>query len=183
MYTNDNDDVNPRHRFCPDRLGDELCTNLTNPVQFTGLQEIWWAPFDNSVPPDSSGPYPNWKSGFLQPYVKNEAIFKDSEETKWQVGYAMSYVTRGPMGKPDGEVVNPSVMFVWDHARTPGCADTRPGFTGPPWNIFPWQADTQHTHYPLRHTDGFTTLRHDTSARWRKPSSLRNEDFWADIAL
>jgi len=181
LYRGDYDGVNPRHRFCPDRLGDELCTNLTNPVQWTGPNEIWWAPFDNSVAPDSQGPYPNWKSGFLHPYFKNEVIFKDPHERQWQVGYAMSYITRGPMGKSESTVENPTVMQVWDHARTPGCADTRAGFTGPPWNIFPVASDTAHTHYPVRHTGGLITLRHDSSAKWRKPTSLVDSDFLADL--
>lgn len=181
MYRTDFDDTNPRHRFCPDRLGDELCTLLSNPVQWTGPREIWWAPFDNSVGPDSPGPYPNWKSGFLQPYNKSEAIFKDPEDRRWQVGYAMSYITRGPMGKSGSAVENPAVMQVWDHARTPGCADTRTGSTGPPWNIFPPIADTGHTHYPFRHAGGFVTLRHDSSTKWRKPASLVDSDFLSDF--
>ncbi len=36
----------------------------------------------------------------------------------------MSYIYYGPMGKPDAQIVNPGVFFVWDHAKTPGCADT-----------------------------------------------------------
>lgn len=82
------------------------------------------------------------------------------------------------MGKPDALVTNPSVMFVWDHARTPGCADTRAGNTGPTWGIFPPASDPG-THYPLRHNGGFTTLRYDGSAKWRKPSGLTNADFLA----
>ncbi len=181
MYRNDADDTNPRHRFCPDRVGDELCTNLTNPTQWTGANEVWWAPFDNSVAPDSSGPYPNYRAGFLQPYFKNVAIFKDPHDQVWQVGYAMSYITRGPMGKPGSAVENPTVMQVWDHSRTPGCADTRVGHTGPPWNAFPVDADTAHTHYPSRHSEGFVTLRHDSSAKWRRPTSLTGADFFGDV--
>ena len=181
IYRNDYDGVNPRHRFCPDLGGDPLCTNLANPTQWTGPNEIWWAPFDNSVAPDSPGPYPNWRAGFLQPYFKNEIIFKDPTERQWQVGYAMSYITRGPMGQPESSVVNPSVMQVWDHARTPGCADTRAGHTGPPWNPFPVSADTAHTHYPTRHAGGLITLRHDSSAKWRNPKGLLDADFLADV--
>ncbi len=182
MYRSDADGVNPRHRFCPDRVGDELCTNLTSPTTWTGPNEIWWAPFDNSVAPDSSGPFLNWKSGFLAPYFKNEQIFKDPEEKQWQVGFAMSYITRGPMGRPESEMENPTVLQVWDHARTPGCADTRAGHLGPPWNIFPPSADTAHTHYPTRHSGGFVTLRHDSSAKWRKPASLVDADFISDLS-
>ena len=61
------------------------------------------------------------------------------------------------------------------------CADTRAGFTGPPWNIFPPAADVQHTHYPIRHNGGFVTLRHDGSSRFRIPRSLKDEDFLADV--
>ncbi|AIE86528.1 type II secretion system protein [Fimbriimonas ginsengisoli] len=180
LYRGDFDGVNPRHRFCPDRAGDELCTNLSNPTAYTGPNEIWWAPFDNSVAPDAAAPYPNFKAGFLEPYYKTLAIFKCPMETKWQVGYAMSYITGGPMGKPESAVENPAVCQVWDHARTPGCADTRTGFTGPPWNPFPPKADTAHTHYPVRHNGGFVTLRHDGSAKFRKPNSMTNADFISD---
>lgn len=179
LYTPDSDGVNPRYRFCPDRIGDELCTNLTNPTLFTGPNESWWAPYDNSVSPDSPGPYPNYKKGFLYNYVKSSEIFKDPSDTKWQVAYAMSYITEGPMGRPDSSIVNPTVIFVWDHRRTPGCADTRAGHTGPPWTPFPPEADTAHSHYPDRHAKGFVTLRHDTSVRWRIPSSLNDSDFIA----
>lgn len=179
LYKVDSDDVNPRYRFCPDRVGDELCTNLTSPTTFTGPQEIWWAPYDNSVAPDSPGPFPNFKAGFLQPYAKSLQIFRDPTETTWQVGYAMSYITDGPMGRPDSQVANPTVMFVWDHRRTPGCADTRAGHTGPPWTAFPPDQDTTHTHYPFRHSDGFVGLRHDSSAKWKRAAALTDADFIA----
>lgn len=182
LYRIDSDDVNMRYRFCPDRVGDELCTNLTNPTMFTGPQEIWWAPYDNSVPPDSAGPFPNFKAGMMAPYIKSLEIFKDPEEKNWQVGYAMSYITVGPMGKPDGGIANPAALFVWDHRRTPGCADTRTGHTGPPWNAFPPDQDTAHTHYPDRHTKGFVSLKVDTSVKFRLPSSLKLSDFDADHA-
>jgi hypothetical protein len=168
--------------MCPDLLNDPLCTNLANPTQWTGVHEVWWAPFDNSVAPDSRGPYPNFQQGFLQPYFKNFTIFKDPTEQQWQVGYAMSYITAGPMGKPEAAVENPAVCQVWDHARTPGCADTRAGFTGPPWNPFPPAADTAHTHYPIRHNGGFVTLRHDGSVKWRNPTSMKDADFLSDVA-
>lgn len=182
MYRTDYDGVNPRHRMCPDRTGDELCTNLSNPTQWTGPNEVWWAPFDNSVAPDSPGPYPHWQPGFLQPYFKNFQIFKCPTETQRQVGYAMSYITAGPMGKPESMVENSSVCQVWDHSKTPGCADTRTGHTGPPWNPFPPDQDTAHTHYPMRHNGGFITLRHDGSAKWRSPLSMTNADFLSDAS-
>src|SRR5687768_17391477 len=78
MYRQDYDSVNTRHRFCPDNSADSLCDRSPGPT-FTGPNEIWWAPYDNSVPPDSPGPYPNYKVGFLQPYIKNVQIFKCPE--------------------------------------------------------------------------------------------------------
>ena len=179
IYTGDFDDVSPRYRFCPDRVGDELCTNIPNPTLFTGPNEIWWAPYDNSVAPDSVGPYPNFKAGLTAPYVKSLQIYKDPTEQKWQVGYAMSYVTEGPMGRPASSLANPHVLFVWDHRRTPGCADTRGGHLGPPWTPFPPEADTSHSHYPDRHTGGFVGLSVDGSVKWRKPDSLKLSDFIA----
>jgi hypothetical protein len=183
MYRQDYDGVNPRHRLCPDRIGDELCATAS-PTVSTGPNETWWAPYDNSIspePPDPSAVVYDTpvKQGMLQPYFRNRMIFKCPSYPAGQAGYAMSYVTAGPMGKPDAAASNPTVMQVWDHSRTPGCADTRAGNTGPTWGIFPPAADTARTHYPTRHTGGFTTLRYDGSAKWRKPESLSDADFIA----
>jgi hypothetical protein len=99
----------------------------------------------------------------------------------------MSYIVNGPMGQPDAFVVNPTVYFVWDHARTPGCANTgkatagspaQPGNRGP----FPIEQDTAHTHYPARHSDGFVGLRYDGSAKFRKYSGLTTTLTSADFA-
>jgi prepilin-type N-terminal cleavage/methylation domain-containing protein len=181
MYRQDYDNVNPRHRLCPDRVGDETCSTAS-PTLSTGPNETWWAPYDNSISPEPPQPASvlyntATKAGMLQPYFKNRMIFKCPSYVAGQVGYAMSYISSGPMGQPDASVGNPSVLFVWDHARTPGCADTRTGNTGPTWNPFPPSADTAHTHYPLRHTGGFTTLRYDGSVKWRRPASLVSADF------
>lgn len=184
MYRVDYDQMNSRYRFCdpsyPGDPNDPLCARLANPTSYTGPQEIWWAPYDNSVPPNSKGPYPHFKAGFLQPYVKNLAIFKCPSDSQWQVGYAMSYIWNGPMGRPDGWVTNPEVFTVWDHAKTPGCADTTasavPGHRGP----FPFAEDTLHTHYPFRHLSGFVALKYDGSVKWTKPSNLTVADFVAN---
>jgi prepilin-type N-terminal cleavage/methylation domain-containing protein len=183
MYREDYDETNPRHRLCPDLPTDPLCSQQA-PTMSSGPNETWWAPYDNSInaePPDPSAVAYNTpvKAGMLQPYFKNLMIFKCPSYPAGQIGYAMSYITVGPMGKPDADVTNPSVLFVWDHSRTPGCADTSPGKTGPVWGIFPVASDTAHTHYPTRHTGGFNTLRYDGSAKWRKPESLTTTDFTA----
>jgi hypothetical protein len=115
----------------------------------------------------------------LAVYTKNLTIFKDTSDTSWQVGYAMSYITDGPMGQPESRISNPGAFFVWDHRRTPGCADTRAGHLGPPWTPFPPEADTAHTHYPDRHNRGFVALAVDTSVKWRSPKSITVNDFFA----
>jgi prepilin-type N-terminal cleavage/methylation domain-containing protein len=183
MYRQDYDQVNPRHRLCPDRVGDETCSTAS-PTASTGPNEVWWAPYDNSLSPEPPNPASILyntpaKAGMLQPYFKNLMIFKCPSYPVGQVGYAMSYISVGPMGRADAEVVNPNVLFVWDHSRTPGCADTRSGNSGPVWGIFPPSVDTAHSHYPTRHTGGFNTLRYDGSAKWRKPESLTEADFTA----
>ena len=178
MYQQDYDGVSARYRFCPDAVGNELCA-IQNPAPllWTGPNEIWWAPYDNSVAPDATAPYPHYQAGYIQPYAKNTQIFKCPADIRWQVGYAMSYISGGPMGKPDAAIAKPDVLYVWDHARTPGCADTRKGHIGPEWGAFPKDKDTNHTHYPFRHTDGFVGLRYDGGVKFRKPSSLTTSDF------
>ena len=175
LYRQDYDGVNTRHRFCPDSPADPLCDTTPGPT-FTGPGEVWWAPYDNSVAPDSAGPYPHYKSGFLQPYVKSVEIFKCPEARQWQSGYAMSYITGGPMGVHDAEVENPTAFFVWNHARTPACADVRLRRSPRgPW--LPFDGAGSDTHYPKRHNQGLVVSRYDTSVKWLKPSSLKVSDF------
>ncbi len=187
MYRSDYDGVNPRYRLCPDvpegdPNNDNLCSGA-KPLVSTGLNETWWAPFDATKPVEPALPseaYPGVKAGILMGYFKNFQIFH-GPGYDGQVGYAMSYITDGAMGRPDAEVVNPAVMQVWEHARTPGCADTRPlvHVKGTPWFAFPPSADAAHTHYPYRNTEGFVSLRYDGSVKWRKPASLTTTDFSA----
>lgn len=182
MYRQDYDEVNCRYRFCdPAYANDPLCQSLANPTTYTGDAEIWWAPFDNSVAPDSTGPYPHYKTGFLQPYIKNVSIFKCPSATNWQVGYAMSYVWNGPMGQADSYVTNPTVYFVWDHARTPGCADTTSSAVPGHRSYYPVSKDTAHTHYPTRHTEGFLGLQYNGAVRFKRYSQLSDNDFFANI--
>jgi|SRR5579871_323718 len=198
MYRNDYDEVNSRYRMCPDDLADPLCVDAS-PTVSTGPNESWWAPYDSTLSPEPTPVPMNYggvKAGFLQPYVKNQQIFRCPSYPKGQVGYAMSYIYDGPMGQPDAFVTNVTVYVVWDHKRTPGCANTSavpspissnaPGFRGP----FPLDQDltgsSAHTHYPSRHTDGFNGLRYDGSAKFRKYQSLdtngtTSKDFLANV--
>jgi prepilin-type N-terminal cleavage/methylation domain-containing protein len=175
LYRTDYDGVNARHRFCPDLASDPLCTTAPGPT-FTGPAEVWWAPYDNSVAPDSPGPYPSFHAGFLQPYVKNSQVFKSPGDARWQCGYAMSYIDGGPRGASDSLVENSGVLTVWEHARTPACADVR--LASPPRGPWlPFDGPGSETHYPKRYNGGLCALRYDGGARWVKPASLRSADF------
>ena len=198
MYRNDYDEVNARYRLCPDTPADTLCANAVTTVS-SGPNEIWWAPYDTALGPEPAPlpqSYDGIKAGFLQPYVKNQQIFRCPDYPQGQVGYAMSYIFNGPMGQADAFVSNPAVYFVWDHKRTPGCANTStvaspntsnvPGLRGP----FPLEQDltgtAAHTHYPDRHSDGFNGMRYDGSAKFRKYSGLdtngtTSKDFLANV--
>lgn len=202
MYRSDYDEVNCRYRFCDPSSGvDALCAGLTSATYYTGPLETWWAPYDNNILPEPKplpASYTGFKAGFLQPYVKNQQIFRCPSYPEGQVGYAMSYIYNGPMGKPDAFVTNPTVYFVWEHAKTPGCANTgSTGTANPPGagngspntmgmrGPFPLEQDGAHTHYPARHTDGFIGLRYDGSSKFRKYSNLNttttSKDFIANV--
>ena len=140
MYRADYDEVNCVYRTC----------NSANPSA-TGFYppDYWWAPYDPSVAPDASfdepdangavtgHPGPNFQDGFLFPYVGNYQVFKCPSELQWQCAYAMSYIAGSPTGAKNSAVTDVSSrMVVWDHRKTPGCADTthftknpRPPFT------------------------------------------------------
>lgn len=181
MYRSDYDDVNARYRFCPDRGGDPFCLTLSPPTTDTGPNETWWAPQDSAQPWDVPPVNIN-RPGMLAPYVKNYGIFRCPSYTG-QVGYAMSYIYGGPMGESDA-VVSSSfpdvgrIMVIWDHARTPGCADTTNYPTAPQKPPFtPVTGAPAATHYPVRHNDGMNALFYDGHVSFRKPGSLRDSDF------
>jgi prepilin-type processing-associated H-X9-DG protein len=94
----------------------------------------------------------------------------------------MSYVNGGPMGVADAAVNSfPDVgriMVIWDHARTPGCADTANYPTAaqkPPFT--PVTGTAAATHYPPRHSEGHNVLYYDGHVSWRKPSTFRDSEF------
>lgn len=181
MYRDDYDGINARYRLCPDRAGDPLCLTHTPPTADTGPNETWWAPQDSSQSWDAAPVNIN-RPGQLAPYVKNYGIFRCPSYTG-QVGYAMSYVYGGPMGESDAAVSNNfpdigRVMVIWDHARTPGCADTTNYATAPQKPPFtPTTGATAATHYPPRHNEGQHVLYYDGHVIWRKPSTFRDSDF------
>ncbi len=174
----------PRYRHCDTSSGvDVNCFSLTSPTKWTGPGEVWWAPYDNrptSTPtkahgspnPDntySNGGYP---AGILWPYVEgNINTFKcplgfdpTSGET-YQCSYAMNYVSGGPNGRSLVELTNgngsSNIMIVWDHGKTPGCADSTHAATpSNPRSPWPFPDTTNpRTHYPdERHMNMFNVL-------------------------
>ncbi|HEX8464666.1 MAG TPA: DUF1559 domain-containing protein [Abditibacterium sp.] len=179
LYRGDYDGQNPRHRLCPDTPADPFCT-LVHPTQPTGPNEVWWAPYDNFSAPDATTLTANSHAGLLMPYVKNAQLFKCPSATQWQVGYAMSCISDGPMGKHESLIENPGALWVWDHEKTPGCADIPASLSPPtPWQPVRIEDDIAHQHYPIRHSGGFVALRADGGVKFRVPSSLTRADFSA----
>ncbi len=170
----------PYYRVCDPIMTDANCFGLTSATIWTGPREIWWAPYDNRPAPSSTtvaqgtpngdnsynnGGYP---AGLIWPFLEqNVAIFKcpvgvDFVSGKpFQVSYGMNYVNGGPNGKTLTMLTNgaSNILIVWDHARTPGCADSTHAATAAnPRGPWPWP-DTAHTHYPTnRHTNAFNVL-------------------------
>jgi prepilin-type processing-associated H-X9-DG protein len=176
MYRQDYDEINARYRLCPDLPNDPLCHAVDPPGTITGPNEVWWAPHDPSVSWESA-PVNITKPGLLNPYVKNFQVFRCPDYTG-QVGYAMSYVEGGPMGQPDGVIQDAARMLVvWDHARTPGCADTTNYKRAPRPPFTPFTGPPAETHYPTRHSGGMNALLYDGHGKWIRPDRLRVADF------
>jgi len=179
MYRSDYDEVNCCYRQCAN--SDPQPTAFYPP-------DFWWAPYDPSVQPNAA-PGANWQPGLLQPYVKNYGIFKCPSDKVWQCAYAMSYINGSPtgvwtpgigvLGGPDAMVSDPSGrLVVWDHKRTPGCADTTNYTANPRPPFTPFEGITaSETHYPTRHNGGGNYLYYDGHAKWRKPSTLQMSEF------
>jgi len=166
--------VLPRYRLCPAPwMGgkDPYCDLITSPTLFTGPDEVWWAPYDNRVAP-TDPPLPDYdpSRSLIWPFLEgNQSTFKcpDGFDTTpgsptlgqtYQVSYGMNYVTGGPNGKrlTDIKTGTSNIMLVWDHARTPGCANSRTAAPRGPWT--PFTDAAAQTHYSLRHVGVFNVL-------------------------
>jgi prepilin-type N-terminal cleavage/methylation domain-containing protein/prepilin-type processing-associated H-X9-DG protein len=165
----------PRYRLCPapwKQGKDPYCNSLTNPSTYTGPNEVWWAPYDNRVAP-TDDPLPDFDPtrALIWPYIEgNPKIFKcpDGKDhtpgsptlgDEYQVSYGMNYVTGGPSGKKLAHITDrngtSNVMIVWDHGRTPGCANSKIAAPRGPWKPYLDQTDI---HYPQRHIRLFNVL-------------------------
>ncbi len=180
--------VFPKYRKCDTvtspGLYDANCFSLTSASTWTGPNEIWWAPYDNrgtpstatnaqgSPNPDNTYANGGYPAGLLWPYAEgNTKVFKcpngiDSATGQpFQCSYGMNYVSGGPNGKSLVALTNgngtSNILIVWDHSKTPGCADSTHAATGAnprgPWP-FP-DTTSPKTHYPdQRHTNTFNVL-------------------------
>jgi len=162
----------PRYRLCPapwQSGKDVFCEKLTSPSTYTGPNEVWWAPYDNRMGSDPTTPLDdNYPRGLLWPYVEmNQKIFKcpvgidmmpDSPTfgKPFQVSYGMNYSSEGPNGRKLTELINgngsSNIIIVWDHGRTPGCANSTIAAPRGPWK--PYVNPDDVTHYPVRRHNG-----------------------------
>jgi prepilin-type N-terminal cleavage/methylation domain-containing protein/prepilin-type processing-associated H-X9-DG protein len=187
----------PRYRLCPAPWQggtDPYCNTLTSPTKFTGPNEVWWAPYDNR--PGSSPTHTiddNYQRGMLWPYVEQtQAIFRcpDGKDITpgsptlgqvYQCSYGMNYVTGGPNGRTLVDITDGNgtayVMIVWDHAKTPGCANSKIAAPRGPWT--PYTDAVAQTHYPLRHNGTFNVLFCDGHATGMKQTDLADIMFYA----
>ncbi|MFO0937649.1 MAG: DUF1559 domain-containing protein [Gemmataceae bacterium] len=197
----------PRYRRCDTSSGlsDANCYSLKSPTIWTGAGEIWWAPYDNrpspssptnaqgSPNPDNSYSNGGYPAGILWPYIEgNVKIFKCPNGYDpvtgqlFQCSYGMNYVNGGPNGKRIVDLTNgngtSNILIVWDHGRTPGCADSTHAATAAnprgPWP-FP-DATSPKSHYPDQRHDGvFNVLYCDGHAGPFVPTDLMTSLFLA----
>jgi prepilin-type N-terminal cleavage/methylation domain-containing protein/prepilin-type processing-associated H-X9-DG protein len=184
----------PRYRLCPAPWqggNDPYCDQLTSPETYTGPNEVWWAPYDNRLSPEST-PLPDYNPtrALLWPFVEgNGKVFHcpngiDPATGKtYQVSYGMNYVTGGPNGKPLIHLINgngsSNILIVWDHGKTPGCANSKTAAPRGPWQPFNNPADT--THYPQRrHINVFNVLYCDGHVAAITQSDLQLPLFYAN---
>lgn len=192
----------PRYRQCDPSTTDANCFGLASATKWTGPQEVWWAPYDNRPSPSSpthaqgmpntdntysNGGYP---AGLLWPFVeKNVATFAcpkgfdPNTGEAFQVSYGMNYVSGGPNGRKLTDLTDGNgssyILIVWDHGKTPGCADSTHAATpANPRGPWPWP-DASFSHYPTnRHGQVFNVLYCDGHA-----ASLMQNDLMVNMFL
>jgi prepilin-type N-terminal cleavage/methylation domain-containing protein/prepilin-type processing-associated H-X9-DG protein len=163
-------------------------TAATSATTWTGPNEVWWAPYDNrpspSTPTNAVGnPDPlntysttTYPAGFLWPFIEgNRNIFKcpngidttpgPTNGQKFQCSYGMNYASGGPNGQTLVDLTNgngsSNIMIVWDHGKTPGCANSNiPSTPAVPRGYWAFPDTTSpRSHYPdQRHTGVFNVL-------------------------
>jgi prepilin-type N-terminal cleavage/methylation domain-containing protein/prepilin-type processing-associated H-X9-DG protein len=199
----------PRYRQCDTTMiagMDSTCFALTSATTWTGPAEIWWAPYDNRPAPStatsaqglpntdntySNGGYP---AGLIWPFVEqNLEIFKCPKgfdpvtNLPYQCSYGMNYINGGPNGRRITDLTNgngsSNILIVWDHGKTPGCADSSHAATAAnpraPWP-FPEVPGPPYTHYPQdRHVDTLNFLYVDGHVAAQSQADLTTQAFLA----
>ncbi len=93
----------------------------------------------------------------------------------------MNYVTGGPNGLNlttiTGGNGTSNVVIVWDHAKTPGCANSSIPAPRGPWT--PYTNAAAATHYPLRHNGLFNVLFCDGHTQAMAQTDLMDSLFYA----
>jgi prepilin-type N-terminal cleavage/methylation domain-containing protein/prepilin-type processing-associated H-X9-DG protein len=165
----------PRGKLCPAPwLGGRDC-NCDDPsavMNYTGPNEVWWAPYDNRPGTTTTQALPDYvAAGLIYPYVEgNPKIFRCPEGIdltpgsptlgqRYQVSYALNGVGGGPAGLSLVHVSNGNgtsqVLLAWDHANMPVCYDTQSAGRVPvPFD----DPAAPRLHYPLRHVTTFNVL-------------------------
>src|SRR5262249_60913651 len=101
---------------------------------------------------------------------------------EFQCSYGMNYVTGGPNGKRLEHLTtgngSSNIVIVWDHGRTPGCANSKLAAPRGPWQPYNNPADT--VHYPiLRHDGVFNVLFCDAHVDAITQNDLTDRLFYA----
>jgi prepilin-type processing-associated H-X9-DG protein/prepilin-type N-terminal cleavage/methylation domain-containing protein len=197
MYHDDKKAL-PHYRLCPAPWhggADPYCETLTSPTTYTGPNEVWWAPYDNrpgSTPTQVLDD--NYPRGLIWPYIEqNPQIFKcpdgiditpgsPTQGQDYQCSYGMNYVTRGPNGRRLTDLTrgngSSNIMIVWDHGRTPGCANSKIAAPRGPWHPLVNYGDT--VHYPVqRHGGVFNVLFCDGHVTALTQLDLSDSKFYA----
>jgi prepilin-type N-terminal cleavage/methylation domain-containing protein/prepilin-type processing-associated H-X9-DG protein len=192
----------PRYRLCPapwkngtDPYCDSLGSAGTGPTTYTGPNEVWWAPYDNRVGPTAE-PLPDYdpSKALIWPYVEgNKKVFQcpdgiditvgsATQGQEYQCSYGMNYTTGGPSGQKLVDMTNgngtSNIITVWDHAKTPGCANSNISAPRGPWK--PYSNTAAQTHYPLRHTRTFNVLFCDAHVRSMTQNDLMDSLFYVN---
>jgi prepilin-type N-terminal cleavage/methylation domain-containing protein/prepilin-type processing-associated H-X9-DG protein len=192
----------PRYRLCPAPWhggADLYCEKLTSPTTYTGPDEVWWAPYDNRPGSDVTRTVDDkYPRGLIWQFIEqNQKIFKcplgiDIQQgsatagREFQVSYGMNYVTGGPNGKKLVDLTNrngtSNIVIVWDHGRTPGCANSTIAAPRGPWKeangTYVDANDT--THYPVRRHGGvFNVLFCDGHVQGMTQTDLMDQLFYA----
>jgi prepilin-type N-terminal cleavage/methylation domain-containing protein/prepilin-type processing-associated H-X9-DG protein len=160
----------PRYRLCPAPWqggNDPTCDQLTSPTFITGPDLYPFVEGDQRT--------------FKCPDGIDIAPGSPTFGRTYQISYGMNYVTGGPSGARLVDITNgtgtSNVMFVWDHGRTPGCANSKTAAPRGPWKPYT-DAAALATHYPPRHGRTFNVLFCDGHVTPMRPDEIVDGMFY-----